>query len=236
MPGRGNRRQPVTQTGYWYAAKRQRVLRHRGSYAFLSHPSPVLQDGIGHSLAEIAITGFRNHGDIVEVGWTADRQLYGDAVPRLFVFHWINGVDQCYNGCGYVQTSTTMAPGMAVPTTGGTFEYRLQVSRGNWSVYYNGERLGYFPASRWGGRFTRSGMHQWFGEVYAATPTPCTDMGNAIFGSSPGAARIDNTVNIINRYRMRTSKPRVTSADVPNPSWYNVSRGRSFGYGGPGGC
>lgn len=226
---------PSPSGNYSYAGKHQGVNAHQGTYAFLSHPSPFLQDGVGHSLAEIAVRASNDSNDIVEIGWTVDRNLYGDTQPRLFVFHWINGVPQCYNGCGYVQTSATMGPGMAVPVTGSTSEYRLQVSGGTWSVYYRGERLGYFPSSRWGGSFIRSGFHQWFGEVNAPTATPCTDMGNAIFGSNPGAARIDNTVNIIDRYTLQTSTPQAPN-DVTNTSWYNLSPGRSFGYGGPGGC
>lgn len=42
---------------------------------------------------------------IVEVGWTVDRELNGDAQPHLFVYHWVDGQATCYNGCGFVQYS-----------------------------------------------------------------------------------------------------------------------------------
>jgi hypothetical protein len=51
---------------------------------------------------------------IVEVGWTVDDSLNGDYRPHLFVYHWVNNGETCYNGCGFVQVKSPYSPGMAL--------------------------------------------------------------------------------------------------------------------------
>ena len=55
-----------------------------------------------HSLIELAVESL-DSSQIVEVGWTVDKELNGDDLPHLFVFHWVDGAPTCYNGCGFVQ-------------------------------------------------------------------------------------------------------------------------------------
>src|SRR5579871_1420661 len=55
-----------------------------------------------HSLQEISLQDSAQQ-QTVEVGWTVDRGVNGDALPHLFVYHWVNGGTSCYNGCGFVQ-------------------------------------------------------------------------------------------------------------------------------------
>ena len=73
-----------------------------------------------HSLAELAVLSSDGQ-QIVEVGWTVDRGLNGDDDPHLFVFHWVDGVGTCYNGCGFVPITDGSnlgdAAGMTLPVS-----------------------------------------------------------------------------------------------------------------------
>jgi hypothetical protein len=167
-----------------------------GMAADLTEPKPVVGAGDFHSLGELAVES-SNGRQIVEVGFTVDRVVNGDASPHLFVYHWVNGLPTCYNGCGWVQVSTQRRPGMAVAAQGPAApqSYRIQHAPGAWWVGYQGEWIGYFPDSLWtrkGVTFTSAGLFQWFGEVAAASAAPCTDMGDALFSSSPDAARMSS--------------------------------------------
>jgi hypothetical protein len=144
-----------------------------------------------HSLAEIAGES-ANEQNIIEIGWTVDPNVNnGDANPHLFVYHWINASSTCYNACGYVQVSKSRYPGMKVTVTTHPYSYAVKHQNGRWYVGYQGEWIGYFPDSLWNGAFTVMGLTQWFGEV-AAGSSPCTWMGDGIFGTQRGAAAISN--------------------------------------------
>ena len=131
---------------------------------------------------------------IVEVGWIVDRTGYGDENLHLFVYHWINGVETCYNGCGWVQVSATRFPGMKLKYDGSASQYMIQYRDGNWWIGYQGEWIGYFPGSLWSGTYTASGLIQWFGELAAdpAVTPPLSSIGNYYPGTSgnPYAAQI----------------------------------------------
>src|SRR5262249_26058295 len=146
------------------------------------------------------------------------------------VFHWVNGGATCYNGCGYVQVSSTMAPGDPV-TVGATGTYKIAFRSGKWWINYNGEDLGYFPASLWTTTFKSFGLYQVFGEVAANSSPRCTDMGNGTFGSQSGAATIGKI-----KLPKSTTAPAI-SLNATNTSLYNSGlHGDTFGFGGPGAC
>lgn len=211
-------------------------LSAEGTVAFLTQHSPSLSSKDFHSLAEVSGQS-ADQKETVEVGWTVDPGLNGDSNPHLFVFHWVNGVPTCYNGCGWVQVSTTRYPGMPVTPTSTAQEYGMTYYQGNWWINYQHEWIGYFPGTLWSGGFTQLGLTEWFGEVSATSPitrtspTTCTDMGNGLYGVDLNAASI-NTMYFING---PVASP---SFFQTNPSLYEIfyPGGSSFRYGGPGAC
>jgi hypothetical protein len=199
-----------------------------GMYAYMSVAKPFLSGADFHTLAELAAES-SDARQIIEVGWTVDKALYGDVNPRLFVFHWVDGVPICYNGCGFVQYSSTVRPGGQLGI--GEHFFAIQHFQGNWWIQLNSEWVGYFPDSLWGGRYTRTGLSQWFGEVAAGSGAPCTDMGNGLFASSASAASI-NTMGFYNG-------PAVSKSTYnSNSSYYSAlsTSSTSMRYGGSGAC
>jgi len=223
-------------TSYLYAGVYQYV-DSRGMSATLTQHRPFLASNDFHTLVEIAAQS-RDGRQIVEVGWTVDRGLNGDSKARLFVFHWIDGQPTCYNGCGWEQYSSTVYPGVALKTStqGVPATYTIYEYLGNWWIGYGGQWMGYFPGSRWDGRYTQSNLLRWFGEVAAADSTPCTDMGNGNFGSVSGSASgnplyyVDTNGAYINA--------NVNVDPATDSSIYDVGSVSSnrFNYGGPGDC
>ena len=174
-----------------------------GTYGNLVIGNPKLDKIDFHTLSEIAVES-ADGNQIVEVGWTVDRGINkGDEQPHLFVYHWVDNKETCYNACGFVQYSKTVAPGFILPYPP-VKQFAIQFFNNAWWVLYDSEWIGYFPADIWGGKFTRSGLVQWFGEVAAHVETPpdplpvdppwepqklCTSMGNGIDVKSAEAAR-----------------------------------------------
>ena len=202
-------------------------------------------DGNGHTLAEVAAQSADGR-QIVEVGWIVNP---GDTAPHLFVYHWVNGNTSCYNGCGYVQYSPSIFPGMALPKDGSahTFKILHAFNRGGrlggawWIIYGNSEWVGYFPDDLWSNSYQKVELAQWFGEV-AMSPTvtqPCSAMGDGTFGSQAGAATMTGLryyydPNDIIAYKKKF--PASASYFVSDPSFYNdgAAQATSFRYGGPG--
>ena len=184
-----------------------------------------------HSLVELAVESLDTR-QIVEVGWTVDPGLNGDALPHLFVFHWVNGAPACYNGCGFVQVSADIHPGAAV-RPGDSQSYGIVHSDGKWWLGYAGTWFGYFPDSLWNGAYTKAGFSQAFGEVASNGPASCTMMGNGIFGTQPGSVTVSQ-FNLRNPLvPMPALEPQVT-----DPLHYNQGdlSSASFRLGGPGAC
>jgi hypothetical protein len=150
-----------------------------------NHPKVATQDY--HSLAELAVESSDGR-QIVEIGWIVAPDVNGDSRTHLFVYHWVNGSGSCYNGCGFVSTSTKYTPGGLVKVgTVGT--YAIHYSTGKWMLTYDGVKLGYFPESLWSGQFKSIGLVQAFGEVASSSATrPRSQMGNGVEGTSSKAA------------------------------------------------
>jgi neprosin-like protein len=201
-----------------------------GTSAVMTVARPTLATGDFHSLGEAAVSSADSQ-QVVEVGWTVDRGLFGDANPHLFVFHWVNGVATCYNGCGFVAASTIVTAGMTLPV-GGTPQFSIQHFQGNWWVGYGGTWFGFFPDALWSGGYTKAGLIQWFGEVAANSASPCTDMGNALFPASTSSATAFGITYF--------GGPAVSIIlnTVTNPSLYGGTRtsANSMRFGGPGAC
>ena len=218
----------ANSASYLYGSSSQSATAD-GMYATLTLAKPELADGDFHTLAELAAQSADGQ-QIVEVGWTVDPAVNGDDNPHLFVYHWVNGGGSCYNGCGFVQASSSVKPGMTLPTDGAKY-FSIMHYQGNWWVMYGSDWVGYFPDSLWGGKFTQLGLAQWFGEVAAGSAAPCTDMGNGNPANSPDAASFTG-MGFYNGPQTRVN------ANATNSLWYSTRRAgqNAFRFGGPGAC
>lgn len=189
----------------------------------------------GHTLVELSV-GTADGKQYVEVGWILP-DASGNAKPRLFVYHWVDGHTSCYNGCGFVQVSGSIHPGDLL-TVGATGTYKINYSGGQWQVFYDGTKVGYFPESLWGGKFTQAGFTQIFGEVSSSTMNTCTQMGNGIYGSHAGSLLISNytllgstTARDLSPFNLNNFNGSV------NPGYnYGAATATSLRIGGPGSC
>src|SRR6516162_3792920 len=122
----------------------------------------------------------------VEVGWTVDYNVNGDLLPHLFVYHWVDGAQTCYNGCGFVRYSGSVVPGEVLPA-GTRKAFTIMHYQGNWWIAYDGNWFGYYPDSLWGNRYTTSGEIDAYGEVSTSVPDylSCTEMGNGRYSEDP---------------------------------------------------
>jgi hypothetical protein len=172
---------------FHYASASQHAVSD-GTQATITIAKPKLDDEDFHSLAEVAAQSADGQ-QIVEVGWTVDRVVNGDDSPHLFVYRWVDRKESCYNACGFVPYGSTIKPGAVLPT-GVAKLFAIKHFGDAWWINYDNQWIGYYPDSLWDGRFTRTGLTQWFGEVAAADATPCTDMGNGKAASNKNAAAI----------------------------------------------
>ncbi|MCA2214471.1 neprosin family prolyl endopeptidase [Jidongwangia harbinensis] len=221
---------PEPRASYYYSTAFQ-FVENSGSYANLVISKPRLGANDYHSLAEIAVQT-PDERQTVEVGWTVNRAMHGDDDPHLFVYHWIDKRETCYNSCGFVRYSQTVKPGMKLPE-GVSKRFGIQYFKdgdgnGAWWIAYDSEWVGFFPDTLWQGRFTSSGLVQWFGEV--ASPVgaqPCSDMGNGLRPDDERAARI-GTISLLGGAEVSYS------LKAENPYYANLRLSeRTMRYGGP---
>lgn len=227
---------------YFYNTGRQEVT-NTGAYATAWIDKPALAVADYHTLAELSVQSSLNGiRQIVEIGWTIDRDVNKDDNPHLFVYHWVNNVGGCYNGCGFVVSSDAKVQPGAALTPGAAKRFGIQYFDGNWWVNYDNAWFGYFPGKLWSSQsvdFTTAGAYQLFGEVAAITDQPCTDMGNGAAGStgaggSPrpaffsGAAYFDTTSVSTPSKLFTTTQPAVDGYTIGPVS------DRAFYYGGDG--
>ncbi len=209
------------------AAKRAAV---DGATAMMTIGKPALHSRDSHSLAEIAVQSVNEEGkpdgrQVVEVGWTVDRQVNkkNPTEPHLFVYRWVNGDPtdgkgkHCYNSseCGFVpHDSATSAPGDKL-TAGETKKFGIQHFENAWWIWYDKGWIGRYPDSIWGNTFTKVDHVQWFGEVAAGGATPCSEMGKGRSARSSGAARF-YAINLLTNGSPNTKS---TPTDVSVGTW-----------------
>jgi hypothetical protein len=208
-----------------------------------------------HSLGEMALIGHNAGGtQVVEGGITTDPTVNGgDLNPHLFVFNWINGVGQCYNGCSWTRTAgSTVTAGMSMTPYLGTvvtlgWQHFPAGSNGQLAGWYawfqptggTGQWFGLFPDSAWTAKGATATPQvdqiQLYGEVAAWKTTPCTDMGNGILpvANQSTAAKI-SSYTLINANKTAA----FDHTNVTDPTHYGLvylqSTLPSFRYGGPG--
>jgi hypothetical protein len=222
---------------YYGSAAFSTVADGGGMTNSIEKPQYINSGGTGHSLDELAVQGGDNNGNIVEIGWLVSTEQYGNANPHLFVFHWKNWEPTCYDTCGWVQWSNTYHPGMDLGASLGKKVYIGYVFyQGNWWAWFDNQWMGYFPGSEWEGKYTKTSLIQWFGEVSSANGIPPkTDMGNGDLPSIKAAASMATLCDVDARawvcwYRDQQSLSRTVS------KYYDITR-VGFGatsYGGPG--
>jgi hypothetical protein len=193
--------------------------------------------GSGHTLNEISVQGGDANGNIVELGWLVSSDQYGNSNPHIFVFHWKNWAPTCYDTCGWQQWSNTYHPGMDLGAVVGKNVYIGYVLyEGNWWAWFDDQWMGYFPGSEWDGKYVKTSLIQWFGEVASANGIPPkTQMGDGQPPSIAAAASMQTLCDVDAKawvcwYRDQQSLTRTV------PSYYDISR-TAFGatrYGGPG--
>lgn len=215
-----------------FSAQGSQTATSTGAHAYFDVAKPTLATADAHSSAELAVSSADGR-QIVQVGWAVNRGVNGDADPHLYVHHWIDGKSTCYNGCGFVVNDATAgAPGSKV-APGAVLRLGIRHFGDAWWITANGINwMGYFPDSRWGGRFTQAGVQQWYGAVTAASMTTCTDMGTGLYGTATSGARIFG-IGLFD------------SAAAPNiavgstyPAYYTAFKisPTELRYGGPGAC
>ena len=158
----------------------------------VARPAYVNTGGAGHTLDEIALQGGSDNGNTVELGWFVSTDVYGDADPHIFVYHWVNGAESCYDDCGWQQWSNTFYPRQNVASLIGREVYIGYVFwQGNWWAWFDDQWMGYFPGSLWGGAYSKTSLIQWFGEVASLDGVPPqTQMGDGIHSPARTAARM----------------------------------------------
>jgi hypothetical protein len=220
---------PEDEIYYFYASTFRQGPTAAAQGKF-TQDQPQVAAGDYHSLAELAGQS-ADAQNMIEFGWTVDPGLNGDALPHLFVFHWVNSSPSCYNGCGWVQVSTTRYPGMPVAVSTKPQWFALRFDGNNWWAGYQGEWIGYFPGSLWAGGFIQFDIIQWFGEVAAASATPCTQMGDGVIGTGAGAALVAGE-------KLPGSPGSPLPGEVTDPAYYALGAitGSGHRFGGPGAC
>lgn len=244
-PSVGARAEPVStkaSTVYYHYATGYQYAVADGISANLSISKPYLADGDFHTLAELAVQSADGYQK-VEVGWVVSRNINGDLDPHLFVYHWVDNKETCWNSCGWTQISKDVVPGYTLPT-GVTKKFGIQQFDGAWWIAYDSVWIGYFDNKLWEDKYAKGGLVQWFGEVASAEwQKPCTDMGNGLPPTDTTAARF-NSMSLINGPKLQYTQESKSPPDPedpdakPQPPVYATEyvTDRGFRFGGPGRC
>jgi hypothetical protein len=171
--------------------------------------------------------------DTAEVGWTVDPSPSGQPpVPHLFVYHFVNTAGTCYNGYGFVSTSTKIVPGMAL-TPEMNVTWSIRNIGGNWTFFFNGTEFGYIPDSAYDGTFNQASMVNVYGEIAGGGTTPtCSGMGNGLYGSQAGAA----TISDFHLNDAATDAQLLPYWPTDPAAWNSTLVSNGFRIGGPGDC
>jgi hypothetical protein len=188
-----------------------------GAHCYLNIWDPSIGANQIFSLSQMWIVGGSGAKlQTLEAGWQVYPALYNDTKPHLFTYWTADDYYKtgCYNlTCkAFVQTSSVMAPGMAVgpiSSVGGP-QYIMRLAwwhtGGRWWLYYNGTAgtnvIGYYPDS-----------------LYA---------GGALAGN---AAEIDFGGETVGT----SSFPPMGSGKFANQGWQKAAYQRTIGYWAPAG-
>jgi hypothetical protein len=229
---------------YYGTASEQRVADGGGMTLEIEAPVVVLDGGAGdggHSIGEIAVMGTGGAGgtlDDVEMGFSVAPNQWGDAHPHLFVYHWDDGAETCYNTCNWNQVSSTYFPGMDLTSLVGQHVYIGWVHyRDAWWGWFNDQWLGYINDSAFATPFTQTAQIQWYGEVASDNGIPPkTPMGNGEFPTKTTAASMTTLCDVDAKAWVCFYRD-LQSTGATQVIYYDIQNHTSFGavrYGGPG--
>lgn len=177
--------------GYFHAMDSQSVKCY-GCDGFFSVWDPAINNPAGpgddHSILQIWLQNYNKQTQSIEMGWTVDRNLNGDAIAHVFTYYTTNGYAKDGNNLGgynriftgWVQYSPTVFPGIRIngaSTQGGTqldISFKVQIYQGNVWIAVQGNWMGYYPGSLFGNAGIIGGA-DWFGcggEVYSSLSNP----------------------------------------------------------------
>ena len=254
-PPRASEPATVPATHRWAHAYQNVV--NGGGHSFLNIWQPPIGANHVFSLSQHWYVGGGGAGlQTLECGWQVYPALYGDARPHLFTYWTADNYNTtgCYNlSCrAFVQTSSAMAPGMAVGPISvfGGAQYSVELTYwhtgGRWWLYYNGtaasNAIGYYPDSIYrGGALTGNAAEIDFGgETVGTTGFP--PMGSGHFAAE-GWQRAAYQRGI--GYYRPAGGALVNGALTPSASWpgcytaqvalYAPPWSETLYYGGPGG-
>ena len=209
-----NKAMPPSPAGYSHETGAQGVSGTEavpaytsGLYGYTGQEEPFLDpsDPSAHSLDQMWLVA--PNGSTVEYGWTVDRSLNGDAHPHLFIYRFDGGSPTCYNSgeryscptatkCtgaaaephrnGWVQVSTTEAPGEQVGVNPYLDSYLINDYEGNWWFLHDGTWLGYYASCAWANFPNGIPRNEAGGEIYSSGNQYCIDsqMGNGGAGAN----------------------------------------------------
>lgn len=228
---------------FFYASSAEQRAADGGGMTFTIE-APIVDnsgDDGGHSVGEIAVMGPGSAAgslDDVEMGFSVSPDQFGDSRPHLFIYHWVNGAETCYNTCGWNQYSNTYSPGMDLTPFVGQNVYIGWVHyRSAWWGWFNDQWLGYINDSEWTGTFTQTAQIQWYAEVASNNGIPPkTQMGNGEFPSKSTAASMATLCDVDAKAWVCFYRD-LQSAGATRISYYDLLNHTSFGavrYGGPG--
>lgn len=224
---------------YYYGNAAEQITSDGGGMTFdIEWPLNFEGTDGGHSIDEIAVEAAGSSLTDVEMGWSVSADQWGDINPHLFIYHWIDNAETCYDACGWNQYSATYYPGMSLSSLVGKPIYMGWVhADGAWWAWFNDQWMGYFDDSIWSGTFTKAGLIQWYGEIASSNGVPPrSQMGNGSFPQSDSAASMAtmcaadaSTWFCSYDDQQSTGATLATYYDVVNHSSYGAAR-----YGGPG--
>lgn len=225
---------------FYYAAAAESLLADGGGMTIeIESPAVVSGGGGDHSIAEIAVEGASSSLDDVEMGFSLSPQQWGDNNPHLFVYHWVDAAQTCYDTCDWNQYSNTWYPGMDLSQLLGQQVYAGWVHfQGAWWAWFNDQWLGYINDSVWSDTFTQSEVIQWYGEVASSEGIPpLTQMGNGQFAENSTAATLSTLCDVnVSQWTYYYREQQLTSS-ITQVSYYDMINHSNFGavrYGGPG--
>jgi hypothetical protein len=227
---------------YYGSAGFEKVADGAGMTQAIEKPAYVNVDGSltqGHTLDEVAVMDGNSIVNTVELGWFVSRDVYGDDDPHIFVYHWVQGAQTCYDDCGWQQYSNTYAPQMNLGSAVGKQVYIGYVFfEGNWWAWFDDQWMGFFPGSLWNNSYNKTGNIQWFGEVSSLNGIPPqTQMGNGQFPGVSTAASMTTLCDVDAKAWVCWYRDQQNLGQTPpNPKYYGIQR-TGFGatrYGGPG--
>jgi hypothetical protein len=222
---------------YYYYVNGSYSEQASGVEANIAVADPTLGPNGQHSLTELAAMSL-DGTDVVEAGSTVDPAENGDSQPHWFTGAWVNGKFLGYNGNGFVEVPNPehIVPGEAL-MPGTTVDLKLVSLHNQWVIYDDGNEIGYYPASLWGGSFTKAGEERAFGEVTSTSPNrPSAEMGNGISGTRAGSIAVKNFKVIDGSSEPSNPDGNQLSVTASAPKWYTERQtsANSFTLGGSG--